>query len=55
MQIEEIKKRLSKRNMKACSIDTGSAYQTILHIQRGATAEPKTETIQKIVKWLRDN
>ena len=54
-QIEEIKKRLSKRNMKSCSLDTGIAYQTILHIQRGATADPKPETIEKIVKWLRDN
>ena len=55
MQIEEIKKRLSKRSMKACSIDTGIAYQTILHIQRGATADPKPETLAKIIKWIKEN
>lgn len=55
MKIEEIKRRLSKRNMKACSIDTGIAYQTILHIQRGATANPKPETLAKIIKWINEN
>lgn len=55
MQIEEIKKRLSKRNIKACSLDTGIAYQTILHIKRGATANPKPETLAKIIKWIKEN
>ncbi len=55
MEIKEIQRRLAKRNMSACSKDTGIAYTTILHIQRGATAAPKPETLAKIVKWIKEN
>lgn len=55
MEIKEIQRRLAKRNMSACSKDTGIAYTTIVHIQRGATAKPKPETLAKIIKWIKEN
>lgn len=55
MDIEEIKRRLEKRNITACAKDTGLAYHTIVLIQRGATRKPKPETLAKIVKWIKEN
>ena len=35
--------------------NTGIAYSTIVLIQRGGTLEPRPETLEKIVKWLKEN
>ncbi len=55
MELKEIRRRLAKRNMTACARDTGIAYPTISNIQRGITRKPKQETLEKIIKWIKEN
>ena len=55
MQLEEIRRRLKNRNVKACARDTGVAYMTIIMIANGATKKPKPETLKKITKWIKEN
>ena len=55
MELKEIQRRLAKRNMTACSKDTGIAYPTISNIHRGITRKPKPETLAKIIKWIKEN
>lgn len=52
MTLEEIKQKLSDRNLMEVSRRTGVSYRTIFGISNGTNKNPSYESVRAIVEYL---
>lgn len=52
MQLEQVRKELSKRKITEVRDATGLSYPTILNIRNGRNKNPQTKTLEILTKHL---
>ena len=55
MELEEVIKRMKKRNMSELARDTGINQSTLSKIVTGRIKAPSYPLVMRIIKWMEEN